>query len=422
MRNIIIIALIFMLPLESVAQKRTQGSCIIVEDGIQGEYKGEMMSGKPHGKGHTVYKSGNIYEGEYAYGKREGQGVYFFTDGEKYDGQWVQGHQHGFGTFYFASKDKYVGFWNRDYQHGHGVMYYFNGDKYDGNWNQDKRQGRGRYTFSDGAYYDGEWENNKKWGRGIYVNIDGSRIEGNWINDLKEGEGILTTKDGDVHVCVWKNDILQSINPPLIQKKWTGTGFALLDNYIVTNYHVVDGAKLIMVQDKFDINIKYEAKVVAIDRDNDLAIIKLKENSIIHNEIPYSIKTTSSDVGENVWVLGYPLISTMGNEIKLTTGVISAKSGFENNISMYQISAPLQPGNSGGPVFDEKGNLIGIVCAHHLGTENVGYAIKSAFLKNLADSSFDVNILPHVNKLTTKNLPDKVKAVKDYIYIIVCSK
>lgn len=66
----------------------------------------------------------------------------------------------------------------------------------------------------------------------------------------------------------------------------------------------------------------------------------------------------------------------MGDEIKLTTGVISSKTGFQGDVSLYQISAPIQPGNSGGPLFDNKGNLIGIVNAKHKGAENVGYAIK----------------------------------------------
>ena len=69
------------------------------------------------------------------------------------------------------------------------------------------------------------------------------------------------------------------------------------------------------------------------------------------------MNTTTSEVGEEVFVLGYPLTATMGDEIKLTTGVISSKSGFQGDISQYQISAPVQPGNSGGPLFDSKGNI-----------------------------------------------------------------
>lgn len=202
----------------------------------------------------------------------------------------------------------------------------------------------------------------------------------------------------------------------------SGTGFALQEGYIVTNYHVVEKAKSIKVQGvKGVFSDIYNAKIIATDRVNDLAILKLDGN-VQTEGLPYSVKTFTSDVGEDVWVLGYPLTSTMGDEIKLTTGVISAKSGYEGDVAMYQISAPIQPGNSGGPVFDSKGNLIGIVCAHHKGAENVNYAIKTAYLRNLNESSLSHDVLPHTNKLSTLSLASKVKAVKNFVYYITCSK
>ena len=164
--------------------------------------------------------------------------------------------------------------------------------------------------------------------------------------------------------------------------EWTGTGFALTNNYIVTNNHVVDGAKIISIQGiNGDFNHKYNAEVVATDKYNDLAIIKVSGINISTTSIPYAVKTGTSEVGEEVFVLGYPLTSTMGEEIKLTTGVISSKTGFQGDVSIYQISAPIQPGNSGGPLFDSKGNVVGIVSAKHKGAENVGYAIKTSYLK-----------------------------------------
>ena len=111
----------------------------------------------------------------------------------------------------------------------------------------------------------------------------------------------------------------------------------------------------------------------------------------------------------------------MGEEIKLTTGVISSKTGFFFFLSLYQISAPIQPGNSGGPLFDSKGNVIGIVSARHTGAENVGYAIKTSFLKNLIESSLSTNIFPQTNKMAGQNLIGKVKMAKNYVYYIICS-
>ena len=99
-------------PVSTFAQKISLGSCI-TRDG--GQYKGEMVSGKPQGKGAAVYPNGDTYEGAYQKGKREGYGVYTFSDGEKYEGQWMQDQQHGKGTFYFQNNNKYVGLWFRDF-------------------------------------------------------------------------------------------------------------------------------------------------------------------------------------------------------------------------------------------------------------------------------------------------------------------
>ena len=112
----------------------------------------------------------------------------------------------------------------------------------------------------------------------------------------------------------------------------------------------------------------------------------------------------------------------MGDEIKLTTGVVSSRTGFQGDVSLYQISAPIQPGNSGGPLFDSKGNIIGIVSAKHRGAENVGYAIKASYLKNLIESVMSTNILPQNNKISGFNLSGKVKSVKNYVYYIICSR
>lgn len=204
--------------------------------------------------------------------------------------------------------------------------------------------------------------------------------------------------------------------------KWTGTGFALKDGYIVTNHHVVEGAKSINV---YGVNSNsrtaYTAEIIATDKNNDLALIKINDHSFNgFATIPYSVKTTLAEVGESIFVLGYPLTQLMGNEIKLTNGIISSRSGYQGDISTYQISAPVQPGNSGGPMFDDKGNIIGIINARISGAENVGYAIKTSYLKNLIENVTSSNILPTNNKISSLTLPQKVAKVRDFVFFIVC--
>ena len=205
--------------------------------------------------------------------------------------------------------------------------------------------------------------------------------------------------------------------------EWSGTGFALKNGYIVTNFHVVNGAKSILVYGvNGQTNTGLTADIVATDKTNDLAIIKISDSRFSgFGNIPYAVKNQTLDVGENVWVLGYPLTQYLGNEIKLTNGLVSSKSGYQGDVATYQISAPVQPGNSGGPMFDSKGNIVGVVNAGVPGAENVGYAIKTNYLFNLADSYSITASIPTSNTISSLALTDQVKRVKDYVFLLMCS-
>lgn len=204
---------------------------------------------------------------------------------------------------------------------------------------------------------------------------------------------------------------------------WSGTGFALNQGYVVTNHHVIENATTIIIHGiNGDFNTAYEASVIGVDTNNDLALLKISDSSFKgFGNIPYSVSSTTSEVGEDVYVLGYPMTSTMGDEIKLTNGIISSKTGFKGDVSLYQISAPIQPGNSGGPLFDNKGNIIGVVNAKHSEAENVSYAIKSLYLRNLVESCVNTSILPNKNTVSTLPLTGQVKSEKNFVFLIKCS-
>ena len=219
--------------------------------------------------------------------------------------------------------------------------------------------------------------------------------------------------------------IICTILPLQAIAQWngSGTGFAIHDKYIVTNYHVIkDATKIgIFTSDSKD-KSEFTAEIYACDTTNDLAILKILDNSFVgFRDIPYCIKTQLSDIGEDVFTLGYPLISTMGNNVKLSTGIISSQTGFKNDISLYQISTPIQPGNSGGPLFDNKGNLVGVVCAYHAQAEGVGYAIKASYLYALANKcKIPVSLSP--NNTKEQVLTESVKKYKDFTVLIKCIK
>lgn len=219
-------------------------------------------------------------------------------------------------------------------------------------------------------------------------------------------------------------DIEQAIKVAEVEKETipsTGTGFAISSSgLIVTNYHVIAGAKNIAIKGiNSDLNISYNASVIVSDIKSDLAILKVDDPKFTgFNALPYMIRVGSVDVGENIFVLGYPLTATMGEEIKLTNGIISSKTGYEGDISTYQISAPVQPGNSGAPLFDSQGNIVGIVSAKHTQAENAGYAIKVNYLQNLFDIMSTPPKLPLANTISTKSLPEKVKVLSNFVFII----
>ncbi len=205
---------------------------------------------------------------------------------------------------------------------------------------------------------------------------------------------------------------------------WSGTGWALGNCYLVTNNHVTEGAKTIMVKGvDGNFNIGYTAEVVTADKVNDLTILRITDSNFKgFGALPYGVSSRIADVGEDVFVLGYPLAQALGNEIKLTNGIISSRTGYQGDVSCYQMSAPVQPGNSGGPMFDNKGNVIGIIVAGVPGAENVGYAIKTSYLKILIESADLGAEFSDKNTISTLSLAEKVKRVKKFVYYIECGK
>ena len=203
-------------------------------------------------------------------------------------------------------------------------------------------------------------------------------------------------------------------------QRWTGSGIAIGNRLVATNYHVVNNAQILAINIPGDNKyVDYAVEVVAVDKTNDLAILRISDNKFKgFSAIPYGNKTQLIDVGESIFVLGYPLVQTMGDDVKLTTGVISSKSGFQGDVSTYQISAAVQPGNSGGPLFDTKGDLVGIVSAKHTGAENAGYAIKLSNLQALMTKLPSRAILPNHNTIASKSLSEKVKAIQKFVVLV----
>jgi S1-C subfamily serine protease len=226
---------------------------------------------------------------------------------------------------------------------------------------------------------------------------------------------VLSTGNNNKNTDTEQNNILPDL-------KSTGSGFIVSGKVVATNFHVVDGASKITVTLTTDgVFEEYNARVLSVDKTNDLALVTIKDDKFIPlKPAPYRIATSASDVGTSVFTMGYPMTNILGEEMKITDGIISSKTGFKGSATEYQISAPIQPGNSGGALFDKSGNLIGITNAglKNESVENVNYAIKTNYLLNLIDSApIDIE-LPRGENVSGKTLPELIKAYKPYVAII----
>lgn len=206
----------------------------------------------------------------------------------------------------------------------------------------------------------------------------------------------------------------------------TGSGFILnKDGMVVTNAHVIDGAEKIQITINNELGENnYNARVVLKDEVNDVALLKIESSDFKgFNDLPYKI-STEAQVGENVFTIGFPLNSIMGKNFKVNNGIISSNTGIFDDIRHYQISVPLQPGNSGGPLFNDRGDVIGITTARlnseAIGTsiQNVNYAIKSTYILNLINMLPDFKIPTGNSSLGGKDLGEKVKILKNYVCLI----
>jgi serine protease Do len=173
--------------------------------------------------------------------------------------------------------------------------------------------------------------------------------------------------------------------------KSSGTGFFVTDQgHIVTNSHVVDGCSLLKVV--LSGSPETTASVVAQDKINDLAVLKSK---IIPPIVPALRR--SARVGESVYVYGFPLSDYLATSGNFTIGSVTAISGLRDDSRILQISAPVQPGNSGGPAIDKSGNVVGVVEGKLNALlvaaqtkdipQNINFAIKSSILINFLNSN-----------------------------------
>lgn len=177
-------------------------------------------------------------------------------------------------------------------------------------------------------------------------------------------------------------------------KSGFGTGFVVSANgHIVTNNHVIEGCSDLKG------NLTGEAamvlRVVSSDANNDLALLQAPSTATFKEFA--RIRDRSIRSGDSVVAIGFPFHGLLTSDFTVTTGIVSSLSGMRNDSRFLQISAPVQPGNSGGPLFDATGQIVGVVTGKLDGLrvavatgsipENINFAIKTGALRDFLDNS-----------------------------------
>jgi len=257
------------------------------------------------------------------------------------------------------------------------------------------------------THTDGEWSEDPNFDEGypwyVFENVY-VPIRRSGLGNCKEGDGVLKG------VYFSKEEALIAADPNYFPKKkeeekiaekpkkkkpkqlpednkvvpaGSGSGFFVSsEGHIITNHHVIDGCNTTKVS--FQGN-QVDAQILAVDKMNDIAILKtnIKPNSI------FPISNEDVSLLEDVVVAGYPLGKQVSSAIKTHKGVVTALAGAGDNYSNFQTDASINAGNSGGPIMNQKGNIVGIAVATWVeeGVQGVHFGIKSSTLKTFASSN-----------------------------------
>lgn len=214
-------------------------------------------------------------------------------------------------------------------------------------------------------------------------------------------------------------EVITKFNPKA-ELKTGGTSF-LIDGrgYLVTNAHVVKDVSSVYVANRKGDNFK--ARIIFVNPLLDLAILKIDDSDWSSaGPLPYGIKRTGAELGEPIFTLGYPR-----NEIVYGQGYLSAKTGYDGDTISCQITVSANPGNSGGPVLNDKGEVIGILSTKQLQADGAVFALNSRNIYATLDSlkrdtanTYPTIRVSSVSTIRTLNRVDQIKKIEDCVYMV----
>jgi len=364
---------------------------------------------------------------------------------------------------------------NQYYDNCFSTFTFANGNKYVGELRNDKSHGQGTYTFADGRIKEGIWKDDKfQYAQKVTPTVTARKSpsptrlelarrtqEALQVLGLYSGklDGIIGVKTrsgiqrwqkrngyagtGEVteaQLTKLEQEAITQIakkqsKPKVAEKKKppprsdpnkvisvsSGSGFAVSsDGHVITNNHVIYGCQRVIIHHK---GKSIPATVVTFDPQHDLALLKgdFRPSTVL------PLSTNSPELLQDVYVAGYPFGRKISTGVKVTKGIISSLTGIGNNFANIQIDAALQPGNSGGPILDDKGNVVGVAVAKldikkilkNFGVipEDTNFGIKTSVVKSILESSNVSFPGPNGSPISKTNLG---RMISDGTYYLSC--
>lgn len=378
--------------------------------------------------GTVTFPSGNIQKGEFNKDGELVKGTISFASGNVYEGIFVD-EIFVNGTVTFISGNIAKGEFDKDGYLLNGTVTFPSGNVQKGQFNKDSELINGVMVNPDGTTYSGKFTNSELT-NGTVDFPSGNRYEGELKNHKYNGQGKLTLADGSVYEGEFKDGAFIKPKDEVKEKvarddeiipAASGSGFAITsDGYVITNYHVIEGCSGIEI---YENNQPISAKVINFDLNNDIALLKADFNPIHY----FPLRRANPELLMEIYAAGYPFGYDISTPVKVTRGIISSLSGVGNNYSNIQTDAAIQPGNSGGPIVDKKGNVVAVAVAslsqeevldtYGVLPEGTHFGIKSNVVVNFLESN-NINLLNPNSKEISGGLLGRM--ITDGTYYISC--